>query len=167
MDSVEKLKALLAVDESGEEIASILNECLIDENKRDMLMVMLNEAKKSGMELRQDVRLTGSQETVKDQVLSSDRPLSALDVTDMAPSYLPSLKHRSHTSTVLNSLVAKGLLGKMPFGNVVYFSTPREAVMEQLKRRKEAPAECSPQEIVGETGLPMIEVLEILKDLVG
>jgi hypothetical protein len=38
--------------------------------------------------------------------------------------------------------------------------------MEQLKRRKEAPAECSPQEIVGETGLPMIEVLEILKDLV-
>ena len=165
MANIDVLKALLEVDESGEQIAAFINELLIDEQKRELLIVKLNEAQKETLTLRQEVRLHKSEEVVKELVLSSGRPLTAQDVSNVAPEYLPSLKHRSHTSSVLNSLVSKGVLGKLPLGNVVYFGNPEEAVLEQLKRRDESPTDCSPDEIGKETGLPLARVLDVLQEL--
>ena len=57
MPSIDMLKALLEVDEDGDQIAALISELLIDEQKRDLLLVKLNEAKKETLILRQDVRL--------------------------------------------------------------------------------------------------------------
>ena len=167
MANIDMLKALLEVDDAGEQIAALISELLIDEEKRDLLMVKLNEAKKETLILRQDVRLQRSEEAVRELVLSAAQPLTAQHVADLAPDHFPSLKHRSHTSSVLNSLVSKGVLGKIPFGNVVYFGKPQEAVMEQLKRRNESPSDCSPDEIVKETSLPLAKVISVIQELVA
>ncbi len=46
----------------------------------------------------------------------------------------PSLRHRTHASSVLNSLVSKRTLGKIKIGNSYYFTTPVEAVLESRMR---------------------------------
>lgn len=167
MANIDMLKALLEVDEAGDQIAALISELLIDGQKRDLLLVKLNEAKKETLTLRQDVRLQRTEEILREVVLSTARPLNAQEVADLAPDHFPSLKHRSHTSTVLNSLVSKGILGKIPMGNVVFFGKPQEAVIEQMKRRNESPGECSPDEIGKETGLPLAKVLDVIQELAG
>ena len=66
---------------------------------------------------------------------------------------------------VLNSLVGKGILGKFQFGYNCYFSTPKEAVNEQIKRRNESPQDCSPAEIAKETAMPLAVVLDAIEEL--
>lgn len=45
------------------------------------------------------------------------------------------------------------------------FTTPKEAVMQALKKRGETPDECSPNEIAKETGMPLYVVLDMIAEL--
>jgi len=68
---------------------------------------------------------------------------------------------------VLNSLVGKGVLGKFKFEYNYHFTSTKEAVNEQLKRRDETPQECSPAEIAEETRMPLAVVLDAIEELLA
>lgn len=72
-----------------------------------------------------------------------------------------------HASSVLNSLVSKGSLGKIKIGQSFYFISPEEAVLECLKRRGEEMDLCSPVRIAEEIGMPLAVVLEVIGGLLG
>jgi len=164
---IEKLNALLSMDEAGAEIIRLLNETLVDTTKRNMLLIKLNEIRKetSVLILRSELRFTKSEEAVKAIVLDSRKPFTAQEVSSRVGDELRSLKHTTHTSTVLNSLVSKGILGRFKLGYNYYFTSPKEAVNEQLKRRQEIPQRCSPAEIAEETGMPLAVVLDAIEEL--
>jgi len=162
MSNIDKLNALLRTDEAGEELASLLSELLFDTRRRNVLLVKLNEIRK---ELSTQVRLTRAEEVLRSIVLDARKPLTAKEITAKVGDDFRSLKHKSHASVALNSLVGKGMLGKSQFGYNCYFSTPKEAVNEQLKRRGETPQDCSPAEIAKGTGMPLAVVLDSIEEL--
>ena len=166
MSNIDKLNALLRMDEAGEELASLLNELLIDTRRRNVLLVKLNEIRKEMSTLR-EVRLTRAEEMLRSIVLGARKPLTAREITAKVGDEFRSLKHTSHASVVLNSLVGKGILGKFKFGYNYHFTSPKEAVNEQLKRRDEIPQECSPAEIAKETGMPLAVVLDAIEELLA
>ncbi|MBA7648404.1 hypothetical protein ES703_56190 [subsurface metagenome] len=165
MSNIEKLNGLLRIDEAGEELASLLNELLIDARKRNVLLVKLNEIRKEMSTLSLEIKLTRSEEMVRGIVLGGRKPLTAQEVAGRVGEQYRSLKHTTHASVVLNSLVSKGILGKFKLGYNYYFTSPREAVSEQLKRRDETPEECSPAEIAEETAMPLAVVLDAIEEL--
>jgi hypothetical protein len=65
----------------------------------------------------------------------------------------------------LDSLTREGVLGKFKCDRFYYFTTPKEVVMQALKKRGEAPEECSPNEIAKETGMPLYVVLDVLAEM--
>ncbi len=164
-NNIEKLSVLLRMDEAGEELASLLSTLLIDARKRNVLFVKLNEIRKEMSTLSLEVKLTKSEEMVRSTVLGSRKPLTAQEVAARVGDEFRSLKHTTHASVVLNSLASKGILGKFKLGYNYYFSSPREAASEQLKRRGETPQECSPAEIAKETGMPLAVVLDAIEEL--
>ena len=167
MDNIKRLETLLQTDSDGQEIAGLLNELLVNSKKRTILLLRLHEIGREILTLRSEVRLTKLEEVARDIVLGVKKPITAEEVSERAEGKYRSLRHPSHTSTILNSLVSKGILGKIRIAGRVYFTTPREAVMGQLKTRGETPQECSPLEIVGTTGVPLAVVLEIIYELQG
>lgn len=167
MTSIEKLKALLALDEQGEELASIINEFLIDPSKRDVLLIRLQEIRKEMSTLKSDIKLAKSEQAVRSLVLGSKKPLTAQEIASLMSEEYRSLKHTSHASSVANALVEKGILGKFKFGHNAYFTSPLEAVRQSLKRRDEMPDECSPAEIASEIGMPLAVVLDAIGELLG
>jgi len=165
LNNIDKLVALLRTDEAGEELASLLSELLIDTRRRNVLLVKLDEIRKEMSTLSREVKLTRAEEILRSMVLGARKPLTAQEISTNVGDEFRSLKHTSHASTVLNSLVSKGILGKFKFGYNFYFTSPREAVNEQLKRRGETPQECSPAEIAEETGMPLAVVLDAIEEL--
>jgi len=166
-NDIEKLKVLLKTDEAGEEIARILNQLLVDGRKKNVLLVKLNEILKEMSKLSLEIKLTKSEQTLRSIVLGAKKPLTVQEVSAHVGDGFRSLKHVSHASTVLNALVSKGVLGKFKFGYNYYFTSPKEAVNEQLKRRGETPQECSPAEIAEETGMPLAIVLDAIEELMS
>ena len=164
---INKLNVLLSMDEEGEKLAQILNEMLIDPRKRDVLLVRLNQIKKDLSTLGQEIKLSKTEEGVRSVVLGSKKPLTAQEVTTAVGDEYRSLRHISHASTVLNTLVSKGVLGRFKFGYNYYFTNPREAVSEQLKRRGETPEKCSPADVADETGMPLDVVLNAIEELLS
>ena len=167
MTSIDKLSALLGLDEEGEELAGTLNEFLIDPRKRNVLLIKLQEMRKEMSKLSLEVKLSKSEQAVRSLVLDERKPLTAQEVADKIADKHRSLKHTTHASAILNSLVGKGILGKFKLGYNYYFTNPREAVVEQLKRRGEVPDECSPAEIAEDTGMPLAVVLDAIEELLG
>lgn len=167
MDSIEKLRALLKNDEAGEELAATLNELLVDEKKRNVLLIKLDAMRKEMSTLSLEVKLTRSEETLRSIVLGVRKPLTAGEAAAKVGNEFRSLKHTPHASTVLNSLVGKGVLGRFRLGQNIYFTSSREAVNEQLKRRGETPGECSPADIAEETGMPLVIVLDAIEELLA
>lgn len=165
MGNIENLNALLRTDEAGEELAGLLNELLIDARKRNVLLVKLDEMRKEMLTLSLEVKLTRSEEVIKSIVLGGRKPLTAQEVAARVDDEHRSLKHATHASAVLNSLVSRGILGKFKLGHNYYFTSPMEAVIEQLKRRGETPEECSPAEIADGTGMPLPVVLDAIEEL--
>ncbi|MEA3282109.1 MAG: reverse transcriptase N-terminal domain-containing protein [Euryarchaeota archaeon] len=104
---------------------------------------------------------------VLDFVLAKKQPLNAREVSGGMGDRYSSLRHKTHASSVLNSLVSKGSLGKIKIRPSYYFTTPEEAVIECLKRRGEEPDRCSSVRIAGETGVPLAVVLEEIGGLLG
>ena len=166
-NDIEKLRALLKTDEAGEEIARVLNELLVDSRKKNVLLVKLNDIRREMSKLSLEVKLTKSEQALRSIVLGAKKPLTAQEITTKVEGEFRSLKHTSHASTVLNSLVSKGVLGKFKFGHNYYFTSPKEAVNEQLKRRGETPLECSPAEIAEETGMSLAVVLDAIEELMS
>jgi len=66
--NIEKLIALLKTEEEGEAI-SLLNEFLIDENKKNTLLVRLKEIKAEVAVLGQEITLTEAEEEIRNIVL--------------------------------------------------------------------------------------------------
>lgn len=165
MSSINKLKALLEVDEEGEKIADMLNKLLIEDRKRNILYYKLVEMQKQFSTLGQEIKLTKSEEAVKDLVLKIKKPLTSQDVADKIGENYKSIKYRTHASSTLNSLVSKGVLGRIKQGYVYYYTNPKEAVIEQLKRRGETPDKCSPEEMAEESGMPINAVFDVLEEL--
>ena len=112
MSDIEKLIALLKADTEGKEIAKLFNEFLIDSRRRDMLLIKLEEVRREMSTLSLEIKLTKSEEVVISTVLSSKKPLTAQEIASKVGNELRSLKHTTHASTVSNSLVSKGILGK-------------------------------------------------------
>jgi hypothetical protein len=166
-DSIEKLIALLKTDSSGEQLAGLLNELLVDDRKKEVLLVKLDEIRKEMATLRSDVKLTKSEEIVRSLVLGSKKPLTTQEVADGVGNEFRSLKHANRASVILNSLISKGLIGRFKLGYNYYFTSPKEAVNEQLKRRGETPEESDWTEIARETGMPLATVRDAIKELVS
>lgn len=167
MSSIDRLKAILETDEDGEIIADILNNMLINDRKRNIFFTKLINMQRQLSKFGQEIKLTKSEEAVKELILKMNRPLTSQDVAEKISEDYKSLKYRTHASTALNSLVNKGILGKIKQGYVYYYTTPKEAVIEQLKRRGETPYECSPEEISDESGIPIDTVLDVLEMLLS
>ncbi len=165
MGSIEKLKALLEVDENGEEIAELISGLLAEESKRNVFIAKLEEIRNQLTSLHRELELSPAEEAVRNFVLEGKRPLTAQEVAEGVGDMFASLKHRTHASAALNSLVSKGVLGKFKTGYSFYFTAPREAVMERLKKRGEELASCSPVEIAKETGMPLGTVLNVIEEL--
>lgn len=165
MSSIDKLKALLEVDESGEKIADMINKMIIDDRGKSIFFSNLIDVQRQLSMLGQEIKLKKSEEAVKELVLSENRLLSSKDVSEMINADYKSLKYKTHASTTLNSLVGKGILGKIKRGYVYYYTSPKEAVLEQLKKLGEKPEECSPEEISKETKMPINTVLDVLEGL--
>ena len=165
--NIEKLVALLKTEEEGETIASLLNEFLIDENKKNTLLVRLKEIKAEVALLGQEITLTEAEEEIRNIVLAEKKPIIAEEVTKKTSGRFKSLKYTTHTLRTLDSLTRKGVLGKFKHDRFYYFTTPKEAVMQALKKRGETPEECSPNEIARETGMPLYVVLDVIHDFRG
>jgi hypothetical protein len=164
-ENTKKLVALLKTEENGEEIAALLNEFLIDENKKNTLLFKLKEIKAEVAQLGQEVTLTEAEEEIKTIVLAEKKPIIAEEVAKKTSGRFKSLRHTTHTLRTLDSLTHKGALGKFKRGRFYYFTTSKEAVMQALKMRGEIPVECSPNEIAKETGMPLYVVLDIIAEL--
>jgi len=164
LSNIDRLNALLRTDEAGEELASLLSELLFDTRRRNVLLIKLNEIRTQMSTLR-EVRLSGAEEVLRSVVLDARKPLTAKEITAKVGDEFRSLKHSSHASVALNSLVGKGILGKFQFGYNVFYTSPREAINEQLKRRNESPQDCSPAEIAKETTMPLAVVLDAIEEL--
>jgi Fe2+ or Zn2+ uptake regulation protein len=163
--NIEKLVALLKTDEEGEEIAAMLNEFLIDDNKKNTLLVRLKEIKAEVVVLGQEITLTEAEEEIRNIVLAEKKPIIAEEVAKKTSGRFKSLRHTTHALRTLEMLAAKGVLGKFKRDRFYYFTTPKEAVMQALKKRGETPEECSPNEIARETGMPLYVVLDMIAEL--
>lgn len=165
MSSIEKLAALLQLDEQGEEIAEVIAIMLVDERKRNIFVTRLGEIRNQLQAIETKEELTEAEDAIMRFVVDAKRPLTTREVAENIGQRFPSLKHRTHTSTALNSLVSKGILGKYKDSYSYYFTTPREAVMVRLKKREEEPERCSPIEIAKETGMPLGTVLNVIEEM--
>ena len=163
--NIEKLVALLKTDDEGEEIASLLNEFLIDDRKKNALIIRLKETKEEVAPLAQEVTLTEAEEEIRTIVLAEKKPIIAEEVAKKTSGSFKRLRHTTHALRTLDSLTSKGVLGKFKRDRFFYFTTPKEAVMQALKKRGETPAECSPNEIAHETGMPLYVVLDTIAEL--
>jgi len=166
-ESIEKLAGLLSADEYGDVISEMLVEILADERKRNIFVAKLQDVRNEAKAIDQKITFTRMEQSVLDFVIATKQPLNAGEVSRGLGAEYPSLRHRTHASSVLNSLVSKRTLGKIKIGNSYYFTTPVEAVMECLKKRGEEPDRCSPVRIADETGMPLTVVLEVIGGLLG
>jgi hypothetical protein len=165
MSSIDKLKALLELDEGGEEIAQMIAGMLIDDRKRDLFVTGLVEIKSQLQGMDTKPELTDAHDAVLRFVVDARRPLTTTEVSEGVGKDFSSLKYRTHSSAALNSLVSKGFLGKYKEGYSYYFTTPREAVMVRIKKRGEEPGNCSLVEIAKETGMPLGTVLNVIEEM--
>ncbi len=165
MSSIAKLKALLELDEEGEEIAEIIAGMLVDDRKRNLFVTRLVEIASQLREMDAKLELTDAEDAVMRFVVDAKRPLTTTEVSESIGKDFPSMKYRTHSSAALNSLVSKGILGKYKEGYSYYFTTPREAVIVRLKKREEEPGKCSLVEIAKETGMPLGTVLNVIEEM--
>ena len=110
-ESIEKLAGLLSADEYGDVIAETLVAILAEDRKRNIFVAKLQEIKNEVKAIDQEITLTPMERGVLDFVLVKKQPLNASEVSEGMGGRYSSLRHRTHASSVLNSLVSKGSLG--------------------------------------------------------
>ncbi len=160
-----RLAALLDIDDQGEQIANLLNHALIDERKRQLLLARLKEIDSDMRTIERDIVLTRSEREVLAIIQDTMRPTSTVEVQLLAKSR--SLReYRQHVSATLNSLVGKGLLGKVSAGGrQVYFAPAHDAVVHALTRLGQMPDDFDPQRIASLTGLRIRDVIQTIETM--
>jgi hypothetical protein len=162
MSVIDDLAKELKKRKNGEKIALMLLEYLNDESLSTLLTATLASLKEEIVRY-EDVKLTPAErEAYK---LVQQKGVVTYDDLKQLSDKFASFKHRSHTSTIMNSLVEKGLIGRIKLGREIAYATPREAVIWALKILDKLPRECNPKDIADLTGLPLIKVIEVLKEL--
>jgi hypothetical protein len=173
MTNIPDLIGVLHKSPKGEELAKALIELLADADDEDWILVLvkLGEAtRERRFTLSSPVRPTEAESVVKSIVLNSDSILTAEDIVQLAPEYPRSLKHRSGASSVLNSLVSKGELGKLTIGRETYFASLEEAIRQsQVAWMREhpyqSPEHINPSAIASMTGLSTAQVIRVLSEM--
>ncbi|KAF5410142.1 MAG: hypothetical protein C5S47_07680 [Candidatus Methanogasteraceae archaeon] len=143
-ESIEKLALLLSADGYGDVVSGMLVEILAEDRKRNVFVVKLRELANELKAIDQEITPTPMEQDVLDFVVATKQSLSASEVSTGMCACYPRLRHRTHASSVLNSLVSKEVLGNVKVSCGHYFTTPVEAVMGRLKGGGEEPNRCSP-----------------------
>ena len=89
-----------------------------------------------------------------------------LDVVEHLGDKIDSLKYRTHVNDTLNSLVRKGLIGKITYGKRVLFLTPEEAVIQAMKDLEMLPTRCNIKKIAEYTNLDIHKVVRIIEKMI-
>ena len=92
MSSIAKLKALLELDDDGEEIAEIIAGALIDGRKRDLFLTRLDEIRSQLQGMDAKLELTDGEDAVMRFVVDAKRPLTTTEVAESIGQRFPSLK---------------------------------------------------------------------------
>ena len=134
------------------------------ENIRQLLMRVVEICDQHMLE--REPALTGSEADVLSIMKKARKPESTAAVQKLAARGSSLSSYRRHVSAVLNSLVARGLLGKVPgSGDEVSFALPSEAIVLALDRLGQTPDDCDYDDIRDVTGMPSRTVLEIVDHL--
>lgn len=163
MGAIEDLIESLRKHENGEKIALLLLDYMYDSNRTNLLVTALASLKDE-MTRYKNVALTPAEKEAYKFVMQNGIATFS-DLSALSKKFA-SFKHRSHTSVIMNSLVDKGLIGRIKYGKEIAYATPKEAVMWALKELGKLPTECNPKDVSDLTGLPLIRVLEVLDELV-
>ncbi len=163
MGAIEDLARTLKNIENGEKIALLLLDFLCDEEKT-MILVSVLASLKDEMTRYRNVILTPAEREAY-ELVKRRGVVTFRDLNELADRFA-SFKYKSHTSSIMNSLINKGLVGRIKLGREVAYATPKEAVMWALKVLGKMPSECNPKDVSDLTGLPVVKVLEVISELV-
>jgi hypothetical protein len=153
-------------------ICDMLIDIVSDEFKLRLLLPKLEEIGEIQELKYRGVILTEMERDVYEFVKNCLETNYYVTVKDIHESDLPkkysSLRHPNLISKVLNSLVEKGLLGKVRVGKTVGFTTPEEAIKEALRLMPDRKnIDVNIWEISKVTGLPVEKILAVLKSMSG
>jgi len=162
MSLIDDLAEELRRRDDGEKLALMLLEYLSDENLSTLLMDTLSYLKYEVLRY-ENVKLTPAEREAY-KLVQQKGVVTYEDLKQLSDKFA-SFKHRSHTSAIMNSLVDKGLVGKIKLGKDLAYATPKEAVIWALKMLDQLPRECNPKVVSDLTALPLIRVVEVLKEL--
>ena len=162
MSLIDDLAEELRRRDDGEKLALMLLEYLSDENLSTLLMDTLSYLKYEVLRY-ENVKLTPAEREAY-KLVQQKGVVTYEDLKQLSDKFA-SFKHRSHTSAIMNSLVDKGLVGKIKLGRDLAYATPKEAVIWALKMLDQLPRECNPKVVSDLTALPLIKVVEVLKEL--
>ena len=162
MDAIDELCQKLREMEEGETIALLILDYLIDERRKLTLLSILASFRE---EKQEQPKLTKMEKAVYELV----QELGAVTIDDVVKylgDKIDSLKYRTHANDTLNSLVRKGLIGKITYGKNVLFLTPEEAVIQAMKDLEMLPTKCDIKKIAEYTNLNIHKVVEIIEKFI-
>lgn len=173
MTNIPDLIGVLHSSPRGQELAKVLLDLLADADDEDWILVLvkLGEAtRERRFTLSSPAAHTQAERVVRSIVLNSDSLITAEDIAQLAPEYPRSLKHRSGASSVLNSLVSKGELGKLTIGRETYFASVQEAIRQShvawmREHPDQSPEHTNPSAIASMTGLSTAQVIRVLSEM--
>jgi predicted transcriptional regulator len=161
MDVIDELCQKLREMEEGETIALLILDYLINDEKKTILLTLLASFRQ---EEQKQVKLTKLEKAVYDLV----QELGAVTIDDVIEHLgdkVDSLKYRTHASDTLNSLVRKGLIGKIVYGKKALYLTPEEAVIQAMKDLDMLPTRCNIKKIAEYTNLSIYKVVSVIEKL--
>ena len=166
MVDTRKLIALLEVDGSSEYLVEQLSRVLVDERKRELLLIKLREIDED-MDILKESGLTKNEGEVLRIAQEARKPMTAAEVQERVGDRFTSLRrYRHHASAVLNSLTDKGLLGKVSSKDrATYFAPTWTAVKLALIHLGQMAEECDLQRVREITGLPFSAIQETIEGM--
>jgi len=161
MDVIDELCQKLREIEEGETIALLILDYLMNDRKITLMSILASFRE----EKYEQPKLTKMEKAVYELV----KELGAVTIDDVIENLgdkIESLKYRTHANDTLNSLVRKGLIGKIGYGKNVLFLTPEEAVIQAMKDLEMLPTRCNIQKIAEYTNLDIHKVVSIIKKMI-
>ena len=161
MDVIDELCQKLREIEEGETIALLILDYLMNDRKITLMSILASFRE----EKYEQPKLTKMEKAVYELV----KELGAVTIDDVIENLgdkIESLKYRTHANDTLNSLVRKGLIGKISYGKNVLFLTPEEAVIQAMKDLEMLPTRCNIQKIAEYTNLDIHKVVSIIKKMI-
>ncbi len=161
MDVIDELCQKLREIEEGETIALLILDYLMNDRKITLMSILASFRE----EKYEQPKLTKMEKAVYELV----KELGAVTIDDVIENLgdkIESLKYRTHANDTLNSLVRKGLIGKISYGKNVLFLTPEEAVIQAMKDLEMLPTRCNIQKIAEYTNLDIHKVVSIIERMI-